>query len=83
MTPDNTLDWGKLTFGSYSRVEIANAVADKSWQIVRRGLKGQHIAAKYVLLTYWYDTSHDKEKAKIQITNYVNALRRAGMVKKK
>jgi len=77
-------DWKSLTFGVYSMKEILEAIDDSAWQKFRKEkLKGESSEKKFALLKFWINTHGSSRKAKIQVTNYVNALRRGGLVSKK
>lgn len=76
----NLLDWNALTFGPYSTKEVLEAVADDEWQKLRKSLKGQSLRYKYdSLLSYLRSHQHNRVQM-IQVTNYVHALRRGGLV---
>ena len=75
-----TLDWVKLTFGKYRILRIQSAVRDADWQYWRLKMKGKSLKEKYDMLVEHLKKENYSENAKIQVTNYVNALRRAGMV---
>jgi hypothetical protein len=77
------LDWSILDFGTFSAQEVKDAVADEAWQKFRNALKGVSLHDKWLALRLWLRTHKDSKKAKIQVTNYVNALRRAGSVPKR
>jgi hypothetical protein len=82
---DDILDWGSLIFDSYSRGEIQNAVKDEGWQTLRRGLLGAPLETKFRILKDYALTEDrseaEQEKVRIVVSNYVNALRRGGIVK--
>lgn len=76
------MDWETLTYGA-SRDSIADVIKDEDWQILRKSLKGQSLELKHATLTHWIEVSTNAvqlERRKIQVGNYVNALRRAGLV---
>ena len=73
-------EWNKLVFGSYSAEEIAEAVKDEEWQAFRETLKGKSLEEKFKELVDWMKKHKQANKAKIQVTNYVNALARSGDV---
>lgn len=76
------LNWEKLTFGKYSMGVILAAVKDKEWQSLRESLKGKSLEEKYASLEAYLKKYPKSELVKIRITNYVNALRRGGLVPK-
>jgi len=77
------MDWKKLTFGKYKILRIQSAVRDAAWQLLRMNMKGKPLQDKYNMLVEHLEKENYSENARIQVTNYVNALRRAGMVKPK
>jgi hypothetical protein len=77
------LDWNKLTFGKYSMGEILVAVKNKEWQALRVSLKGKPLQERYDMLVAYLEKENYSLLAKIRVTNYVNALRRGGMIEPK
>ena len=76
------MDWEKLTFDT-PRDETLAAIRDDDWQILRHSLKGQPLDVKYTALSHWIKVSQNPVqlyRRKLQVGNYVNALRRAGIV---
>lgn len=76
------LDWTTLTFDT-PKEETLDAVKDEDWQVLRNSLKGQSLELKYVALSHWIKVSPNAialNRRKLQVGNYVNALRRAGLV---
>jgi hypothetical protein len=74
------MNWSKLIFGQYSPEQIDKAVKDEKWQEVRRSMKGVSLIEKYNTLERWLRKNSHSEKSKIQVTNYVNALKRGGLI---
>jgi len=75
------LDWEQLYFGRLSRQEIQRAVVEEEWQIVRIKMKGVALQMKYDMLRHWLIKNKYSRKAKVQVTNYVTALSRGGLIK--
>ncbi len=75
-----TLDWNHLIFGTYSPSQINWAVNDPNWQDVRISMIGEMLMTKYDILLRHLATQRYSDKAKIQVTNYVNALKRGGLI---
>lgn len=76
------LDWTLLTFDT-PKEETLDAVRDEDWQILRASLKGQSLELKHAALAHWIKVSTNAvqlNRRKLQVGNYVNALRRAGLV---
>lgn len=74
-----------------TRAEINDAVKDQYWQALRRGMKGMSTPYKLLTLEMYrhYRSVHVSptsinrildDKARIQIDNYVNALKRGGQL---
>lgn len=67
-------------YGPLTRQQIENAVQDEKWQDFRkRKLKGRTTVSKILYLRDWYEQHNDTE-AEVQITNYLNALKRGGQL---
>lgn len=75
------MNWDSLISGSYNRAQVHTAVDDPNWQKFRESLRGKSSPNKYVQLLEWLVKRDYTEKSKIQVTNYVNALRRGGLIK--
>ncbi len=56
------------------------AIRDTEWQKFRKSLKGLSTEAKLRKLHTWQQT-HPGHKAKVQVQNYINALKRGGQIK--
>jgi len=74
------MNWASLDFGVFSPSEIKWAVNDDRWQRLRKMLKGKPLTEKFKMLKSHLRSENNSRKAKIQVTNYVNALRRAGQI---
>jgi len=59
------------------RAEVAEAIKDHDWQMFRLNLLGSTFHTKMIRLQEWVRT-HDDKRSKIQVQNYLNALRRGG-----
>jgi hypothetical protein len=78
------LEWNNLRFGCFSLATVKGAVADAEWQEFREKLHGIPLSFRYDMLKQWVDRHQggtNENNARIQVTNYVNALKRAGMLK--
>jgi hypothetical protein len=75
------MDWKKLYFGKLSRSEIGEAIKNSSWQNIRLSMKGVTLEEKYNILTRWLSFCSYSREAQIQVTNYVTALSRGGLIK--
>lgn len=74
------MDWHKLYFGRMSTKEVLHAVKDPAWQRIRISMKNQSLEFKYDILTDWLDTCNNSRKSQVQVTNYVTALSRGGLI---
>lgn len=75
------MNWNKLVSGKLKMDEILEAVDNDEWQELRKSLKGQPLTHRYEELETYLEKHNYSKKAKIRVTNYVNALKRGGMVK--
>lgn len=66
------------TMVKLTRKEIEEAVKDPKWQTFRESLKGTPTKLKLVQLRIWLRNNHNSKESRIQVQNYLNALRRAG-----
>lgn len=78
---NSKMDWHNLYFGKLDRKDIQWAVKDELWQTVRVSMKGISLESKYRTLCTWLYANDFSKQAKIQITNYVTALSRGGLIK--
>ena len=72
------LQWPYNTI-SLSPSEIQRAVQDEAWQKFRRSLKGHPTAVKLDKLYNWW-ADHPTRDGEVQVTNYLNALKRGGQL---
>ena len=89
------LDWRSLYYGPVHPQEVAQAVADPTWQKIRLAMRGKPLETKYAILCGYRaamfdrcdslsgspDTAvHEQRMVEVRITNYVTALRRGGLI---
>lgn len=74
------LDWKRIHFGKLRRDEILYYVKDEDWQRVRKSMKGVSLGDKYDTLVRWLEANEYNHPSKVQVTNYVNALSRGGLI---
>ena len=74
------MKWHTLYFGKLQRAEIKEAVKDVQWQLVRVNMKGMPTQFKYDTLQDWLVKCNGSREAQVQITNYVTALSRGGII---
>ena len=75
------LNWSALSYGPLARDEITVCVQDVEWQKTRRDLVGVPLDSKYFELRHWLRTRLYRRSAQVQVTNYISALRRGGLIK--
>jgi len=76
----NNLDWDSIHFGKLNKLEILQAVADADWQSVRVEMKGASLEVKFGMLKDWLSYCNYNRRSRIQVTNYINALKRGGLI---
>lgn len=74
------MNWKKLYFGPLTRSEIQAHVHEQDWQRMRLRMKGTTTEDKYTTLLKWLEHKHYSRSAQIQVTNYVTALSRGGII---
>ena len=74
------MDWNKLHFGKLNKQDILQYVQNPMWQKVRLSMKGTSLNTKYITLQHWLVTNNYSKESKIQVTNYVNVLKRGGLL---
>jgi len=63
-----------------TRSQIQTAVRKPRWQSYRKTLKGKTTKTKLRSLQAYLTTHAHSKESKIQVTNYINALKRAGQL---
>lgn len=76
-----TLDWSSLIIPT-TKAETLVAVRVPEWQALRLSLLGMPLEYKYRELTRWLHepSSIPQTTRRIQVANYVNALKRGGLI---
>lgn len=74
------MNWKKIHFGKISNDDIMKHIKDPKWQELREDLKGKTLEEKYKMLHKWLLSHKNSHSAQVQVTNYINALARAGLV---
>ena len=59
---------------------IVHCVNDDLWQDFRLSLKGISTEEKLSMLESWIQTAADEQIAKMQVDNYLGALKRGGQI---
>lgn len=57
------------------------SVKDDDWQIIRKSMLKTDLKFKYETLQNWLEKNKYPDKSKIQTQNYMQALRRSGLIK--
>ena len=70
-----------LSFGPLTRTEITLHVMNEEWQKLRVSLAGTTLERRYSLLREWLKENNTDRASQVQVTNYINALKRGGMIK--
>jgi hypothetical protein len=73
-------NWKELIFGKYNISDVLVAVKHDDWQLVRKSMLGTSMEFKYNTLKTWLEINEYNERSRIQVTNYVNALKRGGLL---
>jgi hypothetical protein len=73
--------WDPLVFGTASPSAVQRAVADPSWQRLRRSLLGQPLETKFDALHAFLNAAPGDSLRQVCVTNYVHALSRGGLIK--
>ena len=74
------MNWRKLYFGHVPVKDMRLYTPHADWQVVRLDMKGKSLAYKYASLCKWLVQKEFAYSAKIQVTNYVTALSRGGLI---
>jgi len=75
------MDWNKLIFDKYNIKTILQIVKNKDWQKIRKSMLKTSLEFKYKTLKKWLIFNGYSFDSKVQVTNYVNALKRGGLIK--
>ncbi|MDH3279075.1 MAG: hypothetical protein OEL84_01560 [Nitrosopumilus sp.] len=76
-----TLNWSKFKFFDWIPTVIRlQSVKDDDWQIVRKSMLKTSLEFKYAVLQKWLERNKYSEKSKVQTQNYMQALRRSGLI---
>ena len=76
-----TLNWSKFKFFDWIPTVIRlQSVKDDDWQIVRKLILKTSLEFKYTVLQKWLERNKYSEKSKVQTQNYMQALRRSGLI---
>ena len=74
-------EWSKFKFFKWIPTMIRlQSVKDDEWQIVRKSMLKTTLEFKYETLEKWLGRNNYSKKSKIQTQNYMQALRRSGLI---
>jgi len=65
-----------------SKNEIKKHIANHDWQKTRLLMKSKTLEEKKIMLTNWLHVNNFDHASKVQTQNYINALKRGGLIKK-
>jgi len=77
----SNLDWNSIHAGKITQQEILRYCQGTGWQALRRMLKNTTLEEKFRKLKEWLSLHSNSRAAQVQVTNYINALKRGGMIK--
>jgi hypothetical protein len=76
------MNWASLILVQpLTAADVNKYVYDDEWQAFRISLLGMGMPARYLALERWLHEHQLSYASKVQVTNYVNALRRGGLIK--
>lgn len=75
------MNWRKLYFGHVSVADMRKYTPNVDWQAARLSMKGTTTGFKYRVLCGWLLDCDFSYASRIQVTNYVTALSRGGLIK--
>lgn len=85
---DGEVDYGKeaawaALLTPITRDEIMQHITEEGWQKLRASLHFTSLEMRFKLLSAWLETAPQAERRarEVQVANYVNALKRGGMIK--
>lgn len=73
--------WQQFIFGIFDQPTILSHVKDTVWQRTRVSMLGTTLSVKYETLYAYLLQENNSPHAQICVTNYVNALKRGGLIK--
>ena len=75
------LKWRKFEFFDWIPTLIRlQSVKDDDWQTIRKSMLKTDLEFKYKTLQNWLEKNKYSDKSKIQTQNYMQALRRSGLI---
>ena len=78
--PPTNAEWETLISGRCDRATIAAAIKERTWQALRGSLLNTSMRTRYdALVNYLGDAPTFAQT--IQVTNYINSLKRGGLIR--
>jgi nucleoside-specific outer membrane channel protein Tsx len=75
------LKWYKFEFFDWIPTVIrSQSVKHQDWQIIRKSMLNTDLEFKYETLQNWLEKNKYSDKSKIQTQNYMQALKRGGLI---
>ena len=75
------LKWSEFDFFDWIPTVIRlQSVKDDDWQVVRKSMLKTSLEFKHDVLQKWLVENKYSEKSKVQTQNYMQALRRSGLI---
>ena len=75
------LTWSEFKFFDWIFTVIRlQSVNDENWQVTRKSMLKTTLEFKHDVLQKWLEKNKYSEKSKVQTQNYVQALRRSGLI---
>ena len=75
------LKWSEFRFyDSIPTIIRLQSAKDDDWQTVRKSMLKTNLEFKYETLQNWLKKNKYSEKSKVQTQNYMQALRRSGLI---
>jgi len=75
------LMWSEFEFFDWIPTVIRlQSVNDENWQVTRKSMLKTTLKFKYETLQKWLVENKYSEKSKVQTQNYVQALKRSGLI---
>ncbi len=75
------MNWSDFKFFEWIPTIVRlHSVKDDDWQQVRRSMLKTTLKFKYDTLQNWLEKNKYSEKSKVQAQNYMQALRRSGLI---
>jgi hypothetical protein len=76
------MEWSKFKFFDWIPTVIRlQSVKDEDWQVIRKSMLKTDLEFKYGVLEKWLARNNYSKKSKVQTQNYMQALRRSGLIK--